>query len=192
MTTHAPSCSHCGEPVPAERQQADGGPLFCCGGCERVYHLINDWGLDDFYRLRDSGGVLRPEARTRAAEAGTPHPVFDGPAFAQAFIHQRDDGLCELDWHVTGIHCAACVWLLESLPRLNPGIRSSRVDFAANRLRIVYQSETISPGSQADLIGDLGYRVSAWGDRVAADAARAERRRWLLRFAVSAAAAMSS
>ncbi|MDA3959610.1 MAG: heavy metal translocating P-type ATPase [Planctomycetota bacterium] len=191
--TPAPStvCTHCGLEVPPGLRAAAGQAQFCCSGCATVYAMLKDSGMDDFYRLRDSGGVLRPEDQLPGATEPEADD-YDGPAFQQAFVHDRGDGTCELDWHVGGLHCAACVWLLEQLPRITPGVRAARVDFGANRLRLIYDAATVSPAKQARAIARLGYRAHPWGDRSASDAARAERRSWMLRFAVSAASAMST
>ncbi|MDP4879119.1 MAG: heavy metal translocating P-type ATPase metal-binding domain-containing protein, partial [Opitutales bacterium] len=45
-------CKHCGTRYPDFTGHGD----FCCGGCEQVYRLIRDEGLEGFYSLRDRVG----------------------------------------------------------------------------------------------------------------------------------------
>ncbi|MGB1260537.1 MAG: heavy metal translocating P-type ATPase metal-binding domain-containing protein, partial [Akkermansiaceae bacterium] len=43
-----PNCVHCSNPLEVS-QEASG---FCCTGCEFVYQLIHDEGLENFYDLK--------------------------------------------------------------------------------------------------------------------------------------------
>jgi len=102
-------CRHCGLPVPRSRRDA-----FCCNGCERVYALLHESGLDRFYTLRNGAGI----------------PVSEPREDRYAWLDADRAGSGALRLEVQGIHCTACVWLLESLftrhhgalgLRINPG-----------------------------------------------------------------------
>lgn len=55
------------------------------------------------------------------------------------------------------IHCSSCIWLLENLYRLRPGIRSSRVDFLKKEITLDYEPGVISLRELANLLATLGY-----------------------------------
>ncbi|HWB96485.1 MAG TPA: heavy metal translocating P-type ATPase metal-binding domain-containing protein, partial [Bryobacteraceae bacterium] len=46
-----PTCRHCGAPLLDARMRESG---FCCAGCAYVYRLVNEHGLDGYYRIKDA------------------------------------------------------------------------------------------------------------------------------------------
>lgn len=87
-------CEHCDLPL------APGQERFCCAGCERVFALLHEEGLGRYYDLRRGPGV--------AVDDGA--PTLEGADWID-----RVEAGENLDLDVQGLHCAACVWLLESL-----------------------------------------------------------------------------
>ena len=49
-------CFHCGERCPDDRF-AQEGKLFCCFGCQTVFSLLRENGLEQFYELNAKPGV---------------------------------------------------------------------------------------------------------------------------------------
>lgn len=92
----AASCLHCG-------QSCDGD--FCCAGCEQVHALLRDAGLERYYELRGAEGQPVPSALRRDRKWLEP--------MAARLRDARD--VVRLDLDVQGIHCSACVWLVEQL-----------------------------------------------------------------------------
>ncbi len=69
------------------------------------------------------------------------------------------DGLARVDMHVDGMTCASCAARIErGLGRLE-GVAEARVNYAANRATIVYDSSEVDPTAFRRKIGDLGYSV---------------------------------
>jgi Cu2+-exporting ATPase len=187
----APTCAHCGLRAATGGATAAVGPAvdaaladpwFCCAGCRAAHAVIAGCGLGEFYRLR--GATAQAGAPPAPAEAG------DAREALGATVTVRGDGLAQVSWYVTGMHCAACVWLLEQLPRLDAGVRQARVAFARGRLTVVYDPLVSDPARQAALLGGLGYRVRPFrGDGAQG---RDERRALLMRLAVAAASALGA
>ncbi|NBP25509.1 MAG: hypothetical protein EBU81_13360, partial [Proteobacteria bacterium] len=50
------ACSHCGLPC-GESPLRGSGKQFCCAGCQAVFELLSEGGLDEFYRLGGAQGV---------------------------------------------------------------------------------------------------------------------------------------
>ena len=172
-------CSHCGIPVASDRADAT---LFCCNGCRAAHAMITGCGLQDYYRLRTTT-VDRP-----GDPAGT--VAYDSPAFNERHVRLRSDGLAEIAWFVEGIHCTACLWLLEHLPVLDAGVKQARLAFGESRLAVVYDPAQTSPAKQASVLVRLGYPVRPFADDDAQG--RTEVRRLLLRVAIAAASAVGS
>lgn len=108
------ACRHCG----AEIADGSDSPVgFCCAGCEAAYHLVQGLGLERYYARRCLDPALPPP---RPDAGGLP---VDYAAHAQA----GKDGSQTLHLMVEGLHCAACVWLIESVLAAQPGDRKSVV-----------------------------------------------------------------
>ncbi len=181
-------CAHCGLPVPTSSAQP--GPRFCCAGCKTVWELLHEVGLDPYYDLRErlEGRALVP-GQTRAEHAAEP-PAFahlDDPDVQRA-ISGGKLGRAEL--HLIGLHCAACIWLIERLPAVLAGVRTARVAWSGGMARLVveWDPEHLRLSAIAEFLHRAGYEVHAV-DADAEAAERRERRRELIRIAVAGASA---
>ncbi|MEI7892784.1 MAG: heavy metal translocating P-type ATPase metal-binding domain-containing protein, partial [Myxococcales bacterium] len=90
----------------------DDGP-FCCSGCQAVYGLIKRSGLERYYDLRGATGTPVSDSGTSSRDRKWLEPLEAKLAEAR--------GIARVDLDLQGIHCTACVWLLEELFRRRPG-----------------------------------------------------------------------
>lgn len=178
-------CAHCGATVPRALVQPAGSQSFCCDGCRAVYEVISELGLTEYYRLRERTGA----AASPAAAAARRYEEFDDPDLAAMLIAERPDGLAQIDLLLEGMHCGACVWLIERLPIVLPGVREARVDLGRRTVRILWDRAALTPGRIARTIASLGYRPHPARGRDVAAMRRAENRRGLIRIAVAGAIA---
>ncbi len=176
-------CTHCGLPVPPGLVQEGAETQFCCSGCETVYGVIHEHGLERYYALRED------EDRQVAKTSGRRYDEFDDPAFLELYARTREDGLAEIELLLEGVHCAACVWLVEKVPAVREGVIEVRLDLPRRRARVVWNPEAIALGAIARLLDSLGYPVHPYRRSEAEKIARREDRRLLLRLGVSGAAA---
>jgi P-type Cu2+ transporter len=181
-------CTHCGLPVPLGLLHPGAQQQFCCSGCAAAWRLLNDGGLAEFYRLRDATAETpgRPASEDPGAEA------FDGSAFRAAWARPLAHGDELIAWYLEGLHCPACVWLVEQLPRLLPGVRWARLDLGTAQLRVAYDPQHAGPGAQARLLAGLGYRARPFRADAVTRALTAEQRNLLVRVAVAAASAVGT
>ncbi|MEZ4647849.1 MAG: heavy metal translocating P-type ATPase metal-binding domain-containing protein [Candidatus Eisenbacteria bacterium] len=110
------SCLHCGLDVPRSRLAR--GNQFCCSGCDHVYKLIHDSNLERYYELRPERGV--PVSGFREDAFGWLEPLLAA--------ERSGDGLLRLALDIQGVHCAACVWLLQQLYERYPGAVQLRIN----------------------------------------------------------------
>ncbi len=167
-------CRHCGLPI-------QGTGAFCCRGCENVHLILNTRGLGEYYDLKEGAYCFQPPQAITWKHERFDH--LDGPEVRPRYVSESG----EVRFYVEGIHCVACLWLLERLPRMMPGLKACRLDLSQSLLTL-----TLEPGTAlapvAGLIQDLGYRPHAVpSDQDAEDLQRKERRRALLRMGVAAA-----
>lgn len=101
-------CLHCGADL---RDGRDGATAdFCCRGCAEVHALLLGQGLGRFYEL--GGGVGHAVVRS-AVDRHWVEPLQ--ARILSVEVPQR------LNLDVQGLHCSACVWLLETLFRRREG-----------------------------------------------------------------------
>jgi Cu2+-exporting ATPase len=175
------ACRHCG----AASEQP-----FCCHGCATAFALLASCGLDEHARLRqlavESGAAARPVPAVPGEWDG-----WNDPAFLAELALPLRDGSVAVTWSVDGMHCPACVWVLERLPFLDPAVRSASIDLGRGMLRTVLAPEQADLQRLARTAAALGYRLRPWNAAVD-NGRRAQSRALLVRAAVAFACAIGS
>lgn len=174
-------CRHCGSRL------GPGDPApFCCGGCQGAHAVLVSCGLGDFHQLREGQAPFRPAVPIADDD------WVDDATFRAAHERPLGDGLVALRWRVEGIHCAACVWLLERLPRIDPAIKSARLSLADDALDLVVDPTCCPPSRQRAVVASLGYRLRPLDPGTRPGADRREKRARVLRLAVAAGSALGA
>lgn len=188
----AGKCLHCAGEL-GKGWRAEDGP-FCCRGCRAVYELLHGEGLTRYYELRQGPQApvpsLRPdsfawldrllEERAAAGPAAT-HGAAPGGGRAL-----EPAGLLRLTLDIQGVHCAACVWLLEELFQREPAGLELRINPAVGSVDLVWD---LARGDLKHYLAEaerFGYRL---GPSRKSPAPRS--RALLFRMAVSIAIAMN-
>jgi Cu2+-exporting ATPase len=116
---HCPSmksCTHCNTAF-SPRSDED---RFCCHGCEFVYQMINDQGLDQFYTLKQGLATVPVKSRPFEEHDFSWLPAMIVTAEAEA----KEEA--NLDLALDGISCVGCVWMIETIfARYSGSIRAS-------------------------------------------------------------------
>jgi len=175
-------CIHCGNELGRFWKMADGP--FCCRGCKGVYEMIHQEDLCRFYDLKPDAHApaptLRPESfgwldrmlAEREETAGTQDGTQEGP------LH--------LDLDIQGVHCAACVWLIEELfKRRDAGIQL-RINPTLGKVELSWDPDR---GDLKEFLAEVekfGYRLGPSRKGV-----RRQSRALLMRMAISIAMAMN-
>ena len=105
-------------------------------------------------------------------------------------MRATDDGKCEISLLLEGIHCGACIWLIESWLARQPGVALASVNFATRRARVVWDP---ARGRLSDLlraVAAIGYRAFPYDPARREALAQRESRALLLRLAVALLAMM--
>lgn len=145
------ACFHCGTRVPDQRHRRD-DKLFCCVGCLTVFELFTENGLDQYYRLAPRAG-----SPLNAPGAADQFAYLDAPEVRQRLVDFSDDTLTRVTFQVPAVHCVACVWLLENLFRLRPGVGESKVDFQRKTVAIQFDPRQVRLSEVAQVLASIGY-----------------------------------
>ncbi len=182
----AHACAHCGLPVPPWLVEARAERQFCCSGCRTVFGIIHSADLGQYYRIRDAVGDRDAQpARTTASD----YAEYDDPAYLAVYARPLEGGMMETSFLLEGVHCAACVWLIERLERLVPGVVTSRLDFRRATATVTWNPAAAPLSSVAKGLENLGYPPHPPRGMRKDQIRQAENRRYWIRVGVAGALA---
>lgn len=147
----ATACYHCGQPCLTDRI-AIADKQFCCDGCKLVYEILNEKDLCDYYKLQQHPGLSQIKSVRRDKYA-----YLDDESIATKLYRFTDGDLAIVTLYIPSIHCSSCMWLLEHLDRISPGVRESRVNFSAKEITIHFYRKKASLRSLVELLTTIGY-----------------------------------
>ncbi|GAB6051744.1 heavy metal translocating P-type ATPase metal-binding domain-containing protein [Magnetospira thiophila] len=128
---------------------SSGGQSFCCHGCEAAYGLVQGLGLEAYYQRR----CIDPEARVLRPDED------DARIDYSRHVRPDGEGQCQLALMVEGLHCAACVWLIEAVLSHQPGVTRARVNMTTHRLSLGWQGTAEQAAEILAPVLTLGYRL---------------------------------
>nr|WP_298690076.1 heavy metal translocating P-type ATPase [uncultured Dongia sp.] len=138
----AEKCLHCGNDIAVNES-------YCCAGCKAAHQLIGELGLGAYYQRRVLDGAQR---KPRPDDT---HQMSDLTAWVRAI----DDKSSELTLMVDGLHCGACVWLIEQFLLNQKGVISARVSLTTRRLSLRWENAVSQPEALVAGVQGLGYRL---------------------------------
>ncbi len=144
------SCYHCGNDCPDETIRIN-EKYFCCNGCKTVYEILEASDLCNYYNIKDRPGISRNENVVRNFD------FLDDPDLKARLIDFTDGKHTSITFNIPQMHCSSCIWILENLYKLNPGVRESRVNFLRKTLALNFSEETTSLKEVVELLDSLGY-----------------------------------
>ena len=169
-------CAHCGLALGRHWRVQDGP--FCCKGCRTVYALIHEQGFERYYDLKRCATAppaeLSPDSLNWLDSLLAEAPMLPGSSMRR------------LRLDLQGIHCAACIWLLEKLFARHAGAGQLRINPAVGSVDMLWDP------SKSDL-RDYLHEVESFGYRFgpARKAEPRHSRALLIRIGICAAASMN-
>lgn len=143
-------CYHCGDAC-KDNSILFKDLSFCCDGCKLVYELLDENGLCNYYNISDSPGI------SKVKQHDTSFIWLDDLSILDTLASFRNENQVHIDLFVPAMHCSSCIWLLENLQKLAPGIISSRVDFPKKKVFVVFNLHEIKLSTIANLMKQIGY-----------------------------------
>ncbi|WP_394777457.1 heavy metal translocating P-type ATPase [Undibacterium sp.] len=166
-------CFHCGQPLPAHAHWSvrinETLRSMCCPGCQAVAVAIVDSGCADYYSDRStysgsgSNSAMPDQVQLLAQNAAA---INTGETASEAA-----GTASETLFSIEGIHCPACVWLIERRLSDLPGVLSANLNVANEKLQVCWTAGQSRPGSVVRALQVIGYTarpytVLAHGDMV--------------------------
>jgi len=142
-------CAHCLSEVnrnQAIQERIDGQDVwFCCHGCAGAYKILQSEGLSRFYIKREGEWEAGAVSAARVSE----DLFFDT-------IKETETGY-EVDIALSGVRCAACIWLIETYISKAEGVEYVRLNYATHKARIRWTKGKITLSEIIDRITSIGY-----------------------------------
>lgn len=151
-------CAHCGAPT-QRSEEFPAEPQFCCNGCKTVYEILAANDLCTYYAFDE---LTSDRRRPHSAD----YEILEHATVASRFITSRTATHVVCTFVVPGMHCASCVWLLERLHRIDPGIYESSVDLTLGTVRIAFNPQRTSLRKVAELLASLNFNPSLESENV--------------------------
>jgi Cu+-exporting ATPase len=142
-------CFHCGQPCEETLWLSD--KSFCCYGCKTVYEILDSNDLCEYYTLdKNPGNHINPVTKDAFA-------YLDEKDIRKKILEFDSPNFAKVKFYVPGIHCISCIWLLENLHKLNPGILKSQLNFAQKIIDIEFDPGNVALSTIAATLGEVGY-----------------------------------
>jgi P-type Cu+ transporter len=146
-------CIHCGNSCGKSPVFFEGNP-FCCSGCSTVYQILNTNQLKQYYQIEPMQGIRIEDEKKPTDET---YAFLDLEKFKSKILTFSEGGFSKVSFFIPEIHCASCIWLLENLNSLNPGIIQSIVNFPKKEINITFRENEISLRKLVELLVSIHY-----------------------------------
>jgi len=144
------NCFHCGEQCD-EIIEAD-NKQFCCEGCKQVYLLLNENNLCTYYNFDKNPGI-----KAKGKFISNRFAYLDDATTAKKLVQFNSDTQTNVTFQLPQMHCSSCVFLLENLHRIEPGITKSQTNFQRREVFIIFDPALVSLRKVVELLAFIGY-----------------------------------
>jgi Cu+-exporting ATPase len=146
----AVQCYHCGEIC--DDSIITDEKYFCCDGCKFVYQLLQETGLCNYYELSNKPGI-----KVKGKFSSEKFACLDNEEIKTKLLRFTDGSQCQVSFFLPQMHCASCIWLLENLHTILPGILFSKTNFQRKEIFVAFDPATTSLRKVVELLAFTGY-----------------------------------
>ncbi len=202
------ACYHCGLPTPDNVQHfvtilGVARPM-CCPGCEAVASNIVDLGMENYYKHRTlsnednlAGEVIpdflkqnaiwnQPELQGRFVRTVTNTTTIDK---TKTNIQSPSSHLA-ITLMISGITCAACIWLIEKQLQKLTGVTQCRVNLSSHLAEVEWDTKQQTLNDILFAIHKVGYQAEPYCPQKQEKLLQQENKKALARIGVAALGAM--
>ncbi len=176
-------CKHCNtEYSDSAKLLNANGEAFCCNGCLQTYEFLHSSDFGEFYTK------LGGEKLDRAQICEFGETLVN--SFYENFV-TKNGNICEIFLVIKGVHCAACVWLIEKVLTKNEGVLDISVNGANAKAKLVWDETKTNLRDLLTLISRIGYNPLPYNPAFAEKSAKSESRTHYAKLVVAVACVMN-
>lgn len=143
-------CFHCGNEIVKKDEILFDDKHFCCNGCKTVYEIFSQNDLSCYYDFQAAPGATPPDIKGK-------YDFLANEEIVTKLLDFQESTTAIVSLYIPHIHCSSCIWILENLQRLQPGIIASQVNFPNKKVRITYHPENTNLKEIVELLCVIGY-----------------------------------
>lgn len=117
-----------------------------------MYEILNENGLCTYYDLNAHPGSQQLHQQRKSKFA-----YLDKEEIASQLLSFSDGEQCHITFSVPQMHCSSCLWLLEHIDQLQPGILSARVNFVKKEVFVIFDSAHTTLREIVETMSAIGY-----------------------------------
>ncbi len=143
-------CFHCGEDC-SDDEIRIGEKLFCCNGCKTVYEILDSNDLCTYYNISENPGL------SKKSDIKKNYDFLDDTDLKEKLIDFTDGKITTVTFSIPQTHCSSCIWILENLYKMDPGVIHSEANFLKKIVAIKYDEGKTSLKNVVILLNSIGY-----------------------------------
>lgn len=117
-----------------------------------MYLLLNENNLCTYYDLDKNPGL-----KARGKFLGERFAYLDDEATVQKLVQFQSDEQVNVTFSIPQMHCSSCIYLLENLHRIQPGVKQSQVNFQKKEVFIIFNPQETNMRKVVELLAFIGY-----------------------------------
>ncbi len=114
--------------------------------------MLNENNLCSYYDLSKTPGI-----KAKGKFVSGRFAYLDDESIVQKLVQFSSAGQVNITFSIPQMHCSSCIYLLENLHRIEPGISRSQADFQKKEAFIIYNPQEISLRKVVELLTFIGY-----------------------------------
>ncbi|HLO73117.1 MAG TPA: heavy metal translocating P-type ATPase metal-binding domain-containing protein [Flavobacterium sp.] len=144
------NCFHCGNEIIKKDEILFDDKKFCCNGCKTVYEIFSQNDLSCYYDFQAAPGATPQDIQGK-------YDFLDNEEIVTKLLEFQENTTHIVSLYIPHIHCSSCIWILENLQKLQPGISTSQVNFGEKKVRVTFNPEKTSLKDIVYLLSSIGY-----------------------------------
>jgi len=126
--------------------------VFCCQGCKQVYLLLSENNLCSYYDFDKNPGI-----KAKGKFISEKFAYLDDESVIKKLVQFSSDTQTNVVFQLPQMHCSSCIFLLENLHRIDPGVIKSQAHFQRKEVFIIFNPQKISLRKVVELLAFIGY-----------------------------------
>ncbi len=205
-------CYHCGLPTPDNVQYfvtiLGVAQPMCCPGCEAIASNIIDLGMENYYKHRTpsnienrAGEIIpdflkqnaiwnQPELQEKFVRAVVDTNIADTNISDTSTANTPPPSHLAITLMISGITCAACIWLIEKQLQELKGITQCRVNLSSHLAEVEWNPKQTTLNDILFAIHKIGYQGEPYCPQKQENNIQQENKKALARIGVAALGAM--
>lgn len=143
-------CFHCGNEIVKKDEILFDDRSFCCNGCKTVYEIFSQNDLSCYYDFQSAPGATPLDIKGK-------YDFLANEEIVNKLLDFQENTTHIVSLYIPHIHCSSCIWILENLQRLQPGIIASQVNFPNKKVRITYHPDQTNLKQIVEMLCSIGY-----------------------------------